>query len=191
MARWRGPITLRWGLLAVAVACSPSQGFRPAGSLDLGRDSEIGLALSRVGPRPYINETAQFVGQGWWSTRLDEHWSLTAIGAFDEGSAAGGGALRYDIASGRWAALAAEAEVGLFWAAVSVPVSLRLWRGMALYSAPRLGVWGPELTPFIPLGVSGQIVEKLLVRAEAQVSWSDFQYYNRRVHLGLAVAYQW
>jgi hypothetical protein len=179
-------------LLAAMIACSPSQGFRPAGTLDYGRDDELGLAVSRIGARPYVNETTQYAGQAWWSTRLDERWDLTALGAFDEGSAAGGAALRYDIATGRWAALAAEAEVGLFWVALSVPMTFRvLPRRLVLYSAPRLGTWGPELTPFIPLGVSAQILETLSLRAEGQVSWADFQYYNRRVHWGLAVAHQW
>lgn len=179
------------GLAAALAACAPSQGFRPAGTLDYGRGDEIGVAVSHVGARPYINETAQYVGQAWWSTRLDERWALSAVGAFDEGSALGGAALRFDIASGRWAALAAEAEGGLFWAALSVPMTFRVWRRLGVYSAPRLGTWGPEVTPFLPLGVSAQILETLSLRAEGQVSWADFKYYNRRVHWGLAVAHQW
>lgn len=173
------------------MACAPSQGFRPAGALDYGRDDEVGLAVSRVSARPYINETAQYVGQLWWSTRLDARWVLSAVGAFDEGSAAGGAAVRLDLASGRWAALAAEAEVGLFWGALSVPMTLRVWRRLGLYSAPRLGTWGPEVTPFLPLGISMQILDSVSLRAEGQVSWGDFKYYNRRVHWGLAGAYQW
>ena len=47
------------------------------------------------------------------------------------------------------------------------------------------------MTPFLPLGVSAQILETLSLRAEGQVSWADFKYYNRRVHWGLAVAHQW
>lgn len=178
------------GLIGI-VGCSPSQGFRPAGMLDHGRGDELGLAVSRVGARPYINETTQYVGQAWWATRLDERWELTALGAFDEGSAAGGAGLRYDIASGRWAALAAEAEAGLFWVALSVPMTFRVWHRLGLYSAPRIGTWGPEVTPFIPVGVSAQILDTLWVRVEGQVSWADFQYYNRRVHWGLALAHQW
>jgi hypothetical protein len=152
---------------------------------------ELGLAFSSVSARPYVNETTQYLGQAWWSTKVDERWSVTALAAFEETSAAGGAALRFDIASGRWLALAAEVEGGLFWAAASVPVTLRLWHGTALYSAPRLGTWGPELTPFIPLGLSVQVAETLALRAEAQLSWADFQYYNRRLHWGLAVAHQW
>ena len=183
--------TASGGGLAALIACAPSQGFRPAGTLDYGREDELGVAVSRVGARPYINETTQYVAQAWWSTRLDERWALSALGAFDEGSAAGGAALRFDIATGRWAALAAEVEGGLFWAAVSVPMTFRVGRRLGLYSAPRLGMWGPQVTPFLPLGVSVQIVETLSLRAEGQVSWADFQYYNRRVHWGLAVAHQW
>lgn len=159
--------------------------------LDFGRGSEVGLGVSRVSPRPYINEASQYLGQAWWSTKLDTDWSLSAIGAFDEGSAAGGAALRFDIASGRWAALATEVEGGLFWAAFSVPMSFRVWRSNVLYTAPRLGTWGPEITPFIPLGASVQIAETLALRAEAELSWAGFEYYNRRLHGGLAIAHQW
>jgi len=174
-----------------AAACAPSQSFRPAGLPDAVGTRELGLAFSRVGERPYVNEAPQYLGQAWWSTKLDDRWSVTALAAFEETSGAAGAALRFDIASSRWVALAAEVEGGLFWGGVSVPVALRLWRGAALYTAPRLGTWGPELTPFIPLGLSVQVAQTLALRAEAQVSWPDFQYYNRRLHWGLAVAHQW
>lgn len=189
--RWRRATSAAWGLSAVAAACAPSQSFRPAGALDFGRNDEIGLAFSSVGPRPYIDETTQYLGQAWWSKKLAERWDMSVLGAFDEGSAAAGVALRFDLAAGRWAALGAEIEAGLFWGAVSVPVSFRLWRNAALYTAPRLGMYGPELTPFLPVGVSLPVADTLALRAEAQVSWAGFEYYNRRVHWGLAIAHQW
>lgn len=178
-------------LLASAAACAPSQGFRPAGMPDADRPRELGLAFSSVEARPYVEETAQYLGQAWWSLRLDERWALTTLAAFDSSAVAGGAALRVEIASGKRAALAAEVEGGVAWGAVGVPATLRLWRGSALYTAPRLGTWGSEITPFIPLGLSAPIARSIALRAEAELSWAGFRYYNRRLHWGFAIAHQW
>lgn len=178
-------------LLASLGACAPSQGFRPAGMLDAERPREVGVAFSSVEARPYVDETAQYLGQVWWALELDERWALTTLAAFDSSAAAVGAALRFEIAGGQRAALAAEVEGGVAWAAVGVPATLRLWRGTALYTAPRLGTWGSDITPFVPLGVSAQIARSMALRAEAEVSWADFRYYNRRVHWGFAIAHQW
>ena len=190
-SRW-----LRWAevttclLPAVALACGPSQAFRPAGFPSDGRDTEIGLAVSSIEPRPYVNEATQRVGQAWWSVKLDERWAVSTIVGFDTSSLLGGAALRYNLVNSDWLALAGEAEVGLAWAGISLPVSLRVWR-LALYSTPRLSNWGPNVTPFIPVGLSVKIADALIVRGEAQLSWADFQYYNRRLHWGLALAHEW
>jgi hypothetical protein len=185
---------LRWFALAalLCAACARSQGFRPAAaSSSPGRTQEFGLALSSVEPRRYVNEKTQRLGQAWWTVQLRERWALSTIAGFDTSSALGGAALRWDGLRARWVNVSGELELGLFWAAASVPASLRLWPGAQLYTAPRLGSWGSQLTPFLPLGLSAEIVGATIVRAEAQVSWSDFQYYNRRVHWGLALAHQW
>lgn len=187
LGRWWAAAAL-WASL---VACAPSQGFRPAGMLDAERPRELGLAVSSVEARPYVEETAQYVGQAWWTLRLDERWALTTLAAFDSSAAAAGAALRFDIASGQRAALAAEVEGGWAWGAVAVPATLRLWRGSALYTAPRLGTWGSDITPFVPLGISLSLARSLAVRAEAQLSWADFRYYNRRLHWGFAIAHEW
>jgi hypothetical protein len=184
--RWRA-----WALLPSLAACAPSQGFRPAGAVDTERPRELGVAFSSVEARPYVEETAQYLGQAWWTVRLDERWALTTLAAFDSSAAAAGAALRFQIASGQRAALAAEVEGGFAWAAVGAPATLQLWRGLALYTAPRLGTWGSDITPFVPLGVSAQIARSLALRAEAELSWADFRYYNRRLHWGFAIAHQW
>jgi hypothetical protein len=184
----------RWAagaLQASLAACAPSQGFRPAGMLDAERPRELGVAFASVEARPYVEETAQYLAQAWWTLRLDERWTLTTLAAFDSSAAAAGAALRFEIASGQRVALAAEVEGGVAWAAVGVPATLRIWRGSALYTAPRLGTWGSDITPFVPLGVSASITRSLAVRAEAQLSWADFRYYNRRLHWGFAIAHQW
>jgi hypothetical protein len=120
-----------------------------------------------------------------------ERWSVTALAAFDTSSALGGAGLRWDAFRSSRFELATELEGGFAWASVSAPASLRLWPGALLYTSPRFGNWGSELTPFLPVGLSAEIIDGILIRAEAQVSWSDFQYYNRRVHWGFAIAHQW
>jgi hypothetical protein len=158
---------------------------------DPERPHELGVAFSSVGARPYVEETAQYVGQAWWTLRLDERWALTTLAAFDSSAAAAGAALRVEIASGQRAALAAEAEAGVAWAALGLPATLRIWPGGALYTAPRLGTWGSDITPFVPLGASVQLARSIALRAEAELSWADFRYYNRRLHWGIALAHQW
>jgi hypothetical protein len=151
----------------------------------------VGLALSSIEPRPYVEEPTQRVGQAWLSSRLDERWSVTALGAFDRSSALGGAALRWDAVSSRLVSVAGELEVGLFWAGAALPASVRLWRSVTVYTTPRLSNWGAEVTPFIPVGLSGELGKAVVLRAEAQLSWAGFEYYNRRLHWGVAVAHEW
>ncbi|HKO94661.1 MAG TPA: hypothetical protein VJU61_26080, partial [Polyangiaceae bacterium] len=88
-------------------------------------------------------------------------------------------------------AVSPELELGLFWAGASVPVTLQLWRGTGIYTSPRISNWGAEVTPFIPVGLTSELFGGLVLRAEAELSWANFQYYNRRLHWGFAVAHQW
>lgn len=175
----------------LALACAPSQSFRPAGALGPDREHELGIAVSSVRPRPYVTEPAQEVGQAWWSTKLGGPWSLTTLLAFDASALAGGAALRLDAVRTRRISIAAEAEGGFAWAALSVPASLRIVDDVGVYCSPRLGTWGANVTPFVPCGLQGELFHGLILRGEAQLSWADFQAYNRRMHWGLGVAYQW
>ena len=156
-----------------------------------GRSHELGIAISSIEPRPYVQEPAQRLGQAWWMQRLNERWLFTTLVAFDTSAVLGGTALRWDAFPGGRLAVSPELELGLFWAAASVPMTLRLWQGTGIYTSPRLGNWGAEVTPFIPVGVTSELFLGLVLRAEAQLSWANFQYYNRRVHWGFAVAHQW
>jgi hypothetical protein len=178
-------------VLALLTACAPSQSFRPAGSVREGRRYELGVALSNVRPRPYVNETTQSVGQAWWTLMLREPWSMTVIAGFDSSSALAGAALRLDALRTRYVKISPEAELGFAWGALGLPVSLEPYRGVVIYTAPRIGNWGDEVTPFIPLGLGGELFGGFVLRAEVQVSWAEFQYYNRRVHWGFAAAQQW
>lgn len=186
----RSPALHSW-LSVALVACAPSQSFRPAGALLGGRSQEFGLALSSVEPRPYVNESSQLTGQLWWTNRLEERWSISALAAVDTSSALGGAALRWDALRWKRVDMAAEAELGLFWASLSLLGSLELWQGTAAYCSPRIGNWGPDVTPFIPVGLSSELLDSMVLRAEAQLSWADFEGYNRRLHWGLALAHQW
>lgn len=177
-------------MLACA-GCAPSQSFRPADVLGSARAHELGLAVSNVGARPYVSEPARALAQGWWTERLGERWSVSTLVAFDAEAALGGAAVRYDALRTRWVGLGAEAEVGLFWAALSLPAALRLWDGGRLYATPRLGNWGPALTAFVPLGLAVELPGGWSLRGELQLSWADFTYYDRRLHSGLAAAWRW
>jgi hypothetical protein len=175
----------------MAFACAPSQSFRPAGAPGLDREHEIGIAFSSVQPRPYVTESAEEIGQGWWATRLAEPWSFATVLAFDASALAVGAALRLDAVSTRIFTLAVEVEGGFAWGAVSLPVAVRVWDDVGAYCSPRFGNWGSDLTPFLPCGVQAELVDGVLLRGELQLSWADFEAYNRRAHWGLAVALQW
>ncbi|HEU4579474.1 MAG TPA: hypothetical protein VFS67_14535 [Polyangiaceae bacterium] len=129
------------------------------------------------------------MAQAWWSTRWGKSWLSTVLFGFDQSAALGGWALRRDLVQSRFSA-SAEAEVGALWAALSVPVSVRLDQ-VQPYCAPRLGTWGSALSGFLPCGLSLGPWQGFSVRGEAELSWADFEYYNRRLHLGLAVSQQW
>jgi hypothetical protein len=184
-------VVLAVGWQLFIVACAPSQSFRPAGSISGGRTQEVGLALSSIEPRPYVNENTRRLGQAWWTLQFHERWSVTALAAFDTSAALGGVGLRWDAVQSSRFAVSTELELGFAWAAASASASLRLWPGVLIYTSPRLGNWGSELTPFLPVGLAAEIFDATVLRAEVQASWSDFQYYNRRIHWGLAVAHQW
>jgi hypothetical protein len=132
------------------LACAPSQSLRPAHALG-ERDHELGLAVSRIGPRPFVIEPARQVAQGWWSTKLGEHWATSALVAFDTSGVLAGSALRVDLWRGSSFAAASEIELGFLWAAASLPLSLRVYGDAWLYASPRIGHWGPHFAPFFQL----------------------------------------
>jgi hypothetical protein len=185
--RLRRVLHVLW--FGLGVACAPAQSFRPAGALPNDGQGEVGVGFSRVGPRPYVAEGARPMAQGWWSTRWGETWLSSVLFGFDQSAVLGGWALRKDIVQSRFSA-SAEAELGVLWGALSLPVSLRFDR-VQPYCAPRIGTWGPDLTGFLPCGLSLGPWQGFALRGELELSWADFAYYNRRLHLGIAVAQQW
>ncbi|HEV8247400.1 MAG TPA: hypothetical protein VGP93_16595 [Polyangiaceae bacterium] len=179
-------------LSALAVGCAPLANLRPAGELaDNHRSYELGAAAVGLGPRPYVEEEWQLTGQVWGTLALSRWVELSAIGAFDNSGLAAGGALRWTPLSLHRVAAGGEVELGFAWAALALPVAVQPLDGVWLYTAPRLGNQGVYLTPAVPLGLSVQTFQGLMVRAEVDVSWADFLAYQRRTHLGFGLAYQW
>ena len=77
------------------------------------------------------------------------------------------------------------------WGAGSLGVAVRTLGNNWIYAAPRLGNIGFDWAFGIPAGVSVDLTHGFVLRAEAQLSWADFVYYNRRLHLASGLAYQW
>lgn len=174
----------------LAAGCAPLASFRPPTGLLEQRSLEIGAGGVALSPRPYVQESWRGAGQVWGRGPVTEWLELGGVVAFDDEAALGG-----VTAQGRYArtdrfAGAVEVELGWAWGALALPVAVRLFDQSWLYASPRLGNYGDELTPGIPLGLSLRIWDGLMVRAEGQLSWAGFRYYNRRAHLGLALAYQ-
>lgn len=172
------------------VGCGPLATFRPASGLMPDRRMEAGLGVSAVTPRPYVNEGPASAGQAWLSGNIGPRFALTGIAAFDDDAVAAGGAARFTPLKRDRVVAGLEQELGYAWFAVSTPVAVRLVDQTWLYTAPRLGTWGVDLSFGVPVGLSVRVYDGLMLRAEWQRSWQDFKYYNERDHYGLAVAHQ-
>jgi hypothetical protein len=178
-----------WILGTTLTACAPAANLRSAQGLLPNQRYEVGAGVARVSSRPYVDEPSTVSGQLWFSGKITDAFLFSTIGAFDDEAALGGIAVRWQPLRLDRVAAGIELEGGVLWLGGSLPLALRLVDQTWLYTAPRLANWGAELTPFVPLGLSVRIVAGLSVRVEAQLSWADFEYYNRRLHLALGVAY--
>ena len=183
-----------YGLSALALfllgSCSPIANLRPASGLMPGKKLEVGAGAAALRPRPYVTEDWEEAGQVWVTGNTSSLITLSAIGAFDSDAVAAGGALRVNLVRESRVAFGVEGELGYAWAALSLPVALRLFDESFIYSAPRLGTWSSDPIFGVPLGLSLRVYEGFLLRAEAQVSWQNFQYFNRRTHFAGAAVYQ-
>ncbi len=171
-------------------ACAPVASLRPPSGLEEGRSYEVGAGAASLGSRPYVQESAQLTGQLWFTTEAARWLSLSAIAAFDQRSAAGGAAARWNALRTSRVAFGPEAELGFAWAAGSLGFGLRTFGQNWLYTAPRIGTLGSTWTVGVPAGVSIELPYHLALRAEAQLSWAELRYYNRRLHLAAGLAYQ-
>jgi hypothetical protein len=177
--------------LALAVGgCAPLASFRPASGLTDGHGLEVGLGAAMVTPRPYVLEKSAGAGQAWVSGEPKRWLGLSAITAFDDKAAGFGGAVRFYFVRERWFALGADTEAGYAWVNESLPLAFRPIEPVWIYAAPRLGNWGIEPIAGVLGGLDVHVYQGFIVRAEAQASWQNFMYYNRRNHYGAALAYQ-
>jgi hypothetical protein len=186
-----GIVCVALAAASLAIGCAPPMSLRPIGGLPLDRNAEVGAAFVRVGARPYVEESWQGVGQAWGSLRVSPALDLSAVTAFDNSGFAFGAAAKLAYVRGSRVWLGVEGEAGWAWAALALPASLRIVGELRVYTAPRIGNWGSEWTPGIPVGVSVPIYGGFVLRAEGQVSWADFKYYNRRFLAAGAVVFQW
>lgn len=171
--------------------CAPLGTLRPASGLMPARSGEVGLAGVALGPRPYVTESTELAGQAWATLEPLDWLSVSAITAVSADAAAAGGAVRWNAFRTRRTAGGIEAEAGYAWVAGSLGFAVRTFGETWLYAAPRVGTLGFSWTVGTPVGVSAAVWDGLIVRAEAQVSWAELKHYNRRVHGGLGVAWQW
>lgn len=177
--------------LSSFAACAPLATLRPASGIPSERHLEAGAAVVRLSARPYVDEMPAYTGQVWFSMEPNRHWTLSAISAFDDNAAAGGFAARWNTVRSSRFAIGPEAELGFAWGAGALGMAVRTVGENWIYAAPRLGNIGFDWTFGVPAGVSVDLSHGFVLRAEAQLSWADFKYYNRRLHLASGLAYQW
>jgi len=173
---------------AGGLACAPLATFRnPGAPAPAGHQLEVGLGGVALGPRPYVDEPWRVLGQAWLSKNLSRRVALSTVVAADQEAVAVGGALLWRfVHEPRWV-LGAEIEAGWLWAALAVPVAVRMFGNTWLYAAPRFGNVGHRPTVGLPAGLSVGLGDTWSIRVEVQVSWTDLEPYNRRVHLGAAL----
>lgn len=186
-----------WGRILIAgvsaltlASCAPLASFRPAPGLLEGRDVELGAGGVAVSPRPFVQEDWRGAGQLWGSLAVTDWLMVSGILVADDQAVLGGGAARALLLRTDRFAGGVELELGWAWGALALPVAIRLFDESWLYASPRIGTLGDEITPGIPVGLSFRLHEGLFVRAEGQVSWARFSGFERRFHVGGAVAYQ-
>jgi hypothetical protein len=175
---------------ALLFGCAPLATLRPASGIPSEHHAEAGAALVRLSARPYVDESAAYTGQIWFSVERSRRLTLSGVTAFDRNAVASGFAARWNAVRSSRFAFGPEAEFGYAWAAGSLGLALRTVGENWIYAAPRLGNIGFDWAPAIPAGVSIDLTHGVALRAEAQLSWAEFKYYNRRLHLASGIAYQ-
>ncbi len=179
--------------LLVSTACTaPIADMRPPSALvHDDRTFEMGGGAAMAGPRPYVIESGHGEGQVWFTGRVVPWLSLSGIGAFDTHTGKGGvSALARYVTTDRFVA-GVGAEAGYAWLAGSLSASGRLFDDTWVYTAPRFFNWGIFPAAAVPVGFSSRIYGGFHLRGEAQLSWENFKYYNRRLHLAAAAVYEW
>ncbi len=176
--------------LVVTAACAPLSSFRPASGIGRGRDVEVGAGATLVGTRPYVDEPVRAGGQAWASTEVGSNVGLTLIGSFDDDALGVGVAARVLLERNGGLAWGVEGELGYGWAALSVPLALRMWGESWAYAAPRFGTWGIGPVLALPVGASFHAGEAVFLRVEGQAAVQDLAWTKRRFLAGAAIAHQ-
>lgn len=190
MIRW--PSTAALLLFAGALlGCAPLAEMRPGSGMMPGRSAEVGAGMVRLSPRQYVEESPANTGMMWFSGDASRVVNLSVISAFDYNALALGMALRINALKYDRFAGGVEAQAGYGWVALTLPFAARLFDQTWVYSSPRFGTFGRDLSFGAPVGLSVRVWNGFAVRGEVQTSWQDFRYYNRRLHTALGVAYQW
>lgn len=171
----------------ICTGCAPATYQRPMVPLMPGQRAEMGAALNRVGPRPVGQDEPAWGGQAWGTYQPVTWFDVSLVGTFSEGISAGLAMRWRAIESDNFAA-GLGAELGVGWAALNLPFSVRVQDRVWMYSAPQYGSWGFDDTVRLPLGVDVRVGDMVHVRGEAQLNYPDFDVFKRRVHMGLGVA---
>ncbi len=172
-----------------AAGCAPIAGLRPLSRPLRAGDTTLGIGAARVGPRPFVDEPSAAVAQAWATRALSGAARVSIITALDADAFAGGVALAVVPFQRAGASAGLELELGYAWAAVSVPLAARVTPDLWLYSGPRLGTWGTDALPSVPLGLDVRLSPRASALAEVGLSWQDFDPNARRttIALGLGV----
>ncbi|MDP2314212.1 MAG: hypothetical protein Q8P41_15015 [Pseudomonadota bacterium] len=155
-------------------ACAPAATMRPM-TLDLDQPNEFGLAASGTdrlgtGDRGCSSEIflceGGFNGQLWYQHRFNERFSFggTIFGGQTSFVGAGVQARLHWVELDRFR-FGTDLEGGFLWAALGLPVSVRLVDDLWLYSNPSVGARFVQSARF-PLGVAWGINEHIWVQGE-------------------------
>ncbi|MCB9544083.1 MAG: hypothetical protein R3F65_15815 [bacterium] len=184
---WRSCTVLA---LAALAGCAPAAHLRPITPFAPDRVAEVGVGYVAVGPRPVGHDAWSHGGQAWASAAATSWLDVALIGAFDDTAGTAGLAVRWRALEGDRGALGLGVELGIGWAALEVPVAVRVVDGLWLYSSPQLGSWGTDPTVRVPVGVDVAVIDALRLRTEAQLNYPDFDPYQRRLQLGFGLGWQ-
>lgn len=188
-SRW---LIALFGVLATDACAAPVADLRPPSALvHEDRTFELGGAAVTVRPRQYVIEDSHEEAQFWFTGRAASWLSLSGIGAFDGHSGLGGVAALARYLTTDRVVLGIGAEGGYAWIGGSLSGAVRVFDDTWIYAAPRISNWGLFAAPAVPFGFSARIYDGFHLRAEAQVSWQEVKYYNRRLHLAGAAVYEW
>ncbi|MEL6182848.1 MAG: hypothetical protein AAFS10_28090, partial [Myxococcota bacterium] len=132
-------------------------------------------------------------GQFWYDVRVSETTETGFIIFAGQTSLVGfGGRVRTTFARSSRFALAFEGQLGIFWIAAALPMSLRLTQGIHLYTAPSAGA--RNASPILlPLGIAFHTTDDYLFMIESSLGMDPHVFEDRWVYtpsLGGALAWK-